>query len=93
LSTYIIGFSALDTFRSEWVNGHLDYYRATQALESAKHAERRAREARAASGAGYDDDAVRHARAIVEAARRNLAEVEAELIGQFDRFCGVPGSE
>jgi hypothetical protein len=93
LSTYIIGVSALDTFRTEWVSGHLDHYRATQALESAKQAERRAREACDAAGDLLDDDAVRDALATVERARRNLAAIEAELIGQFDRFCGVPGPE
>jgi hypothetical protein len=92
VSTYIIGVSALDSFRTEWVSGHLDHYRATEALESARQAERRARESRAASGATFDDDAVRDALAIVEKARLDLAAVEAELVGQFDRFCGVPGS-
>jgi hypothetical protein len=68
----------LAKFRAEWVSGHLDRLRAFDAVQLAKNA------VDAATG-----DAVRHAEAEVEGAVRRLAEVEAVLVGQFNRFCGI----
>lgn len=58
--------TVLETFRGEWIRGHLDYQRAADALEAARRA---------------NQD--------VEKAGRHLAEIEASLARQFDRFCGV----
>jgi hypothetical protein len=77
-------FSVLETFRSVWVCGRLDYQRAAEVLEGATRA---AEGARAAAGASPDDEEIRRAQQNVETARRRLAEVEAALGAQFDRFC------
>ena len=66
-------------FRSTWVTGHLDHQRALDALEYA----------RAAAGTAVGEDATHQARAAVEHAAARLAQVEAALIGQFNRFCGI----
>jgi hypothetical protein len=79
----------LDSFRSEWVSGHLDYQRAAEVLEGA---ERAAAEARAEASRANDDarrEVVRRAESTVESARRRLTEVASILSGQFDRFCSV----
>jgi hypothetical protein len=52
--------------------------RATEALESARVA--------AGTAAG---DATLHAEAEVALAERRLNEVEATLVAQFNRFCGI----
>ena len=79
-------FMALDSFRSEWVCGHLDSQRASEALETAQRAAERLS---MTGGVSLDDEAVRGARHAIEAARRRLAQVETELAERFDRFCGV----
>jgi hypothetical protein len=86
MSANVVRCSALDTFRSEWVRGHLDYQRASDALEDAQRAARRLRPATATS---IDDEALRRAEQHVEDARRRLSEVEVQLAGHFDRFCGM----
>jgi hypothetical protein len=78
--------SALDAFRGEWVRGHLDYQRAAEALEAARHA---AGQARQSSDPALDNEEARRAERDVETAGRRLAEIEADLARQFDRFCGV----
>jgi hypothetical protein len=77
--------AVLDAFRGEWVRGHLDYQRAADALEAAR---------RAAGQMGATDPERDRAEAVraeqdVEKAGRRLAEIEAMLARQFDRFCGV----
>jgi hypothetical protein len=69
----------LATFRAAWVTGHLDRLRAFDALQLAKRA----------LDAAAGNDAVRSAEAELEGALTRLAEVEAALIGQFNRFCGI----
>jgi hypothetical protein len=76
----------LDTFRGEWVRGHLDYQRAAEALEAAQHA---AGQARTTEAPAHDNEEARRAEQNVERAGRRLAEIEATLTEQFDRFCGV----
>jgi hypothetical protein len=76
----------LDNFRREWVYGHLDYQRAADALEAARRA---ASEASAVLGGAEMRDAGLGGSTGIEDARRRLAEVEALLALQFDRFCGV----
>lgn len=83
MSANVVRCSVLDTFRSEWVRGHLDYQRASDALEAAQQV---AAELRAATA--LDDEAVRRAERNVEDARRRVSEVEARLAAHFDRFCG-----
>jgi hypothetical protein len=78
--------TSLDSFRSEWVRGSLDYQRAVDALDAAKQS---VEQARAVAGAGIDDDIARHARETAEHARQRLAEIEAVLERQFNEFCGV----
>jgi hypothetical protein len=76
----------LDAFRAVWVRGRLDYQRAVDALEAALiEAER----ARAVDDSGADDSQVRRAEENVQAARRRVAETEAALGRQFDRFCSA----
>jgi hypothetical protein len=79
--------SALDTFRSVWARGHLDYQRAVEALEAAT---RSAEQVRLVAFASIADREVRRAEQDLECARRRVAEIEAVLEEQFDRFCGVP---
>ena len=87
MSAYAGRTTTLDSYRTEWVSGHLDHQRAAEALEAA---ERAAAEVRAAGSLGASgDDAVRRADSQVERARLRLAEVEAVLSRHFDRFCGV----
>jgi hypothetical protein len=74
----------LDSFRTEWICGHLDCQRATEALEALRDAARRLGAADAS-----DEEAVRHAEQNVEKARRRLADVKALHARQFDRFCGL----
>jgi hypothetical protein len=76
--------SPLDTFRSEWVCGHLDYQRAADELEATRQVARQLRIAE-----GISNDEVRRAEEDVENARRRLSEVGAILAERFDRFCGV----
>lgn len=76
----------LDMFRGEWVRGHLDYQRAVEALEAARHA---AGKARTIDERAHDSEEARSAEQNVERAGRRLAEIEAALAAQFDRFCGV----
>jgi exonuclease VII small subunit len=78
--------SALDSFRSEWVRGSLDYQRAVDALDAARQS---VEQARAVAGAAPDDESARHARETAEHARQRLAEIEAALERQFNEFCGV----
>jgi hypothetical protein len=81
-----VGCGVLDTFRVVWVRGRLDYQRAAEALEMAI---RSAEQLRLGAGGSVDDDEVRRAEQSIESARRRVAEVEALLEMQFDRFCGV----
>jgi hypothetical protein len=85
MSANAVRFVALDTFRKEWVCGHLDYQRAAESLEAASQALGRIS---AAVCTSMDDEA-RCAQQEVENARRRLAEVESALQTQFDRFCSV----
>ncbi len=78
--------SVLDTFRGVWVRGRLDYQRAVEALEAAIQAAERVRQV---SSASIDSPEVVRADRDVENARRRVAEIEAVLESQFDRFCGV----
>jgi hypothetical protein len=80
-----IRFTELDTFRSEWVCGHLDHQRASDALKAARESCARLRAAADAAA----DEAARCAEEAVELAVRRLLEVEARLAAQFDRFCDV----
>jgi len=73
-----IQVAGLSVFRAEWVAGHLDRLRAFDALQSARRA------ADTATG-----DAAKRAEAAVADALERLAEVEATLAGQFNRFCGI----
>jgi hypothetical protein len=83
MSANVVRCSVLDTFRGEWVRGHLDYQRAADALEAAQQV---AAELRAATA--LDDETIRRAERNVEDARRRVSEVEARLASHFDRFCG-----
>ena len=74
-----IQVAGLAVFRAEWVSGHLDRLRAFDALQSARGA---------ADLAGSGDAAGRAQAAVADALKR-LAEVEATLAGQFNRFCGI----
>ncbi|MGD0673934.1 MAG: hypothetical protein ABSC94_00860 [Polyangiaceae bacterium] len=74
--------TALEAFRSEWARWHLDYQRAAEVLDSARHV---AKIARAAGSL----DALRSAEENIEAAEIRLAQVHAMLTRQFDRFCGL----
>jgi hypothetical protein len=80
-------WSALATFRKEWVRGHLDHQRAAEALEQARQVEKQVRASIAASA---DDEAARRAEENVAHAQRRLTEVAVLLALQFDRFCGLP---
>jgi hypothetical protein len=80
-------FGLLDTFRGVWVRGHLDYQRAVEALDVATQSEE---EARLKASTAIDDDEMRRTQQGVEQARQRVAEIEARLESQFDRFCGVP---
>ncbi len=73
----------LDTFRAVWVRGRLDYQRAVEALEEATLEADRVR----AIDAAASEQHVRRAEERVEHARRRVAETEAALGQQFDRFC------
>ncbi|HLK36660.1 MAG TPA: hypothetical protein VKU41_07890 [Polyangiaceae bacterium] len=68
MSVNSLRLRTLDTFRSAWVCGHLDYQRASDALDAARR----------------KDEAEE-----VREAERRLSEVEAELTGKFNRFCGL----
>ncbi len=85
MSVAAIRLTELDTFRSEWVYGHLDHQRASEALEAARRSCARLR----AAANGAVDDAARCAEEAVELAVRRVSEVEARLAEQFDRFCDV----
>jgi hypothetical protein len=78
--------SVLDSFRGEWVRGHLDYQRAADALEAAQRA---AGQMGSSADCASDREEARRAEQDVEQAGRRLAEIEAVLARQFDRFCGV----
>lgn len=69
--------NSLRVFREEWVRGHLDHQRAEEAV---KAAESRVEQA---AGQGAIDD--------LNEARRHRAQVEAQLVRLFDRFCGCEG--
>jgi hypothetical protein len=69
----------LAMFRAAWVSGHLDHLRAVDALESARNA----------ADAAAAGEATARAAAEVAKAQRRLGEVEATLVAQFDRFCGI----
>jgi hypothetical protein len=85
--SYRVGHpSVLDSFRGEWVRGHLDYQRAADALEAARLA---AGQVGSSSDCAPDHEEARRAEQNVEKAGRRLAEIEAVLARQFDRFCGV----
>ncbi len=90
MSANVVQCSALDNFRSDWICGHLDYQRASDALEAAQEA---AGQLCAGAGmdaeAGIDAERIRRAEQNVEDARRRLAEVESQLARHFNRFCGV----
>jgi hypothetical protein len=75
----------LDAFRREWVNGHLDYQRAVDALEFAQHVAAGIRKV----GDCPDPDELRRAEQRIEEAHRRLSEVALHLAGQFDRFCST----
>ena len=62
----------------------MDYQRAVEALEAAIRSVEQTR-----TGVGTTDHEVRRAEENVESARRRVAEIEAALERQFDRFCGV----
>jgi hypothetical protein len=68
----------LAAFRAAWVSGHLDWMRASEALEVARRV----------AGAAYGE-AARAAEAEVARAVERLAQVEVTLVIQFDRFCGI----
>ena len=78
--------SVIDTFRSVWARGHLDYQRAVEALEAATRSAEQVR--REALGSIADHEVCR-AEQDLERAHRRVAEIEAVLEEQFDRFCGV----
>jgi hypothetical protein len=71
--------TGLAAFRTEWVSGHLDRLRAFDTLQLARLA------VEAATGR----DALRRAEAELESALQRLADVEATLLEQFNRFCGI----
>ena len=78
--------NVLEPFRVEWVRGHLDYQRAADALLAARCA---ADELLLTCDHPPDNDEARRAEQVVERAGRRLAEIEAMLAEQFDRFCGM----
>ncbi|HXX67508.1 MAG TPA: hypothetical protein VEK07_10020 [Polyangiaceae bacterium] len=75
----------LHGFRVEWVHGHLDTQRATEALEAAQRDWQRVRDG---AGVHFDDEELRRTQHGVDAASERLAQVKAVLAEQFDRFCG-----
>lgn len=75
----------LHGFRAEWVHGHLDTQRATEALEAARRDWQRVRDV---DDAQFDDEDLRRTQTGVDAASERLAQVKAVLAEQFDRFCG-----
>jgi multidrug resistance efflux pump len=81
-----VGCSLLETFRAVWVRGHLDCQRAVEALEAAIESAKQVRRA----DASLDEHEVQKAHQNVESARDRLAEIQAMLAAQFDRFCGLP---
>ena len=81
-----VGCSLLDTFRAVWVRGHLDCQRAVEALEAAIES---AKQVRLRADESLDERDVQKAHQNVEIARDRLAEIEAMLEAQFDRFCGL----
>ena len=86
MSANALSCSMLDSFRNVWVCGRLDYQRAAEALEVA---EKDAAQARVASPGSSEAPEIAVVEERVESARRRLAEVEAVLERQFDRFCGL----
>jgi hypothetical protein len=79
MGVHAIAGGGLATFREEWVSGHLDRLRAAEAVESARQAVHVAEPGEAAGRAA----------AQVESALQRLAEIEATLVRQFNRFCGL----
>jgi hypothetical protein len=79
-----VGCSLLDTFRAVWVRGHLDCQRAVEELEAAIESAKQRR-----ADKSLDEHEIQKAHQNVEIARDRLAEIQAMLEAQFDRFCGL----
>jgi hypothetical protein len=86
MATNAVGHRVLDTFRSVWVCGHLDYLRAVEALEAAIES---AKQARPGTDVALEEREVQRSDQNVESARSHLAETQTALERQFDRFCGL----
>jgi hypothetical protein len=81
-----VACSPLETFRAVWVRGHLDCQRAVEALEAAIES---AKQVRRADESLDEQELQRAHHQNVEIARDRLAEIQAMLEAQFDRFCGL----